>query len=187
MEDGMSCDERDFQRIHETYRPRLQRYLTRVVNEYEAEDLTQEVLVKVSQALPAFRGESQLSTWIYRIATNAAIDRMRTVSFRQDVQSSPLDDTDGMEDQEVWIGEGIPSPDHRLLRKERFECFESFVQHLPPSYRTVVVLAELEEFSNREIAEILGLSLDTVKIRLHRGRTRLLQELKAYCKAEDWL
>jgi RNA polymerase sigma-70 factor (ECF subfamily) len=183
----MSCDELDFQRIDEGFRPRIQRFLTRIIGEYEAEDLTQEVLVKISQALPDFRGESQLSTWIYRIATNAAIDRTRTPSFRQDAQSSCLEDVDTTEGQEVSTGEGIPSPDLRLFRKERFECFESFVQRLPPNYRAVVVLAELEEFSNKEIAEILRLSLDTVKIRLHRGRTRLLQELRAFCSAEDWL
>ena len=183
----MECDELEFRRIDETFRSKIHRYLTRLVGEYEAEDLTQEVFMKVSQALAAFRGESQLSTWIYRIATNAAIDRMRTASFRQDAHKSCLDEENGTEDQEVWAGEGIPSPDERLLRKERYECFESFVQNLPPDYRAVVVLAELEELTNREIAEILGLSLDTVKIRLHRGRTRLLQELKGYCKAEDWL
>jgi RNA polymerase sigma-70 factor (ECF subfamily) len=183
----MECDELEFRRIDETFRARMHRYLTRLVGEYEAEDLTQEVLLKVSQALAAFRGESQLSTWIYRIATNAAIDRIRTASFRQDAHKGWLDEANETEDQEVWIGEGIPPADQRLLRKERYECFEKFVQNLPPSYRSVVVLAELEQLTNKEIAEILGLSLDTVKIRLHRGRARLLQELKNYCKAEDWL
>jgi RNA polymerase sigma-70 factor (ECF subfamily) len=62
-----------------------------------------------------------------------------------------------------------------------------FVKQLPPNYRTVVVLSELEQMPNQEIAAILGLSLEAVKIRLHRGRTRLMQELKAHCKAEDWL
>jgi len=183
----MTSDQLEFRKIDETFRPRIHRYLTRMVGEYEAEDLTQEVFVKVSQALAAFRGESQLSTWIYRIATNAAIDRMRTASFQQDAHRSGLDEVNGTEDQEVWIGEGMPSPDQRLLRKEMYECFERFVRNLPPNYRSVVVLAELEQLTNREIADILGLSLDTVKIRLHRGRARLLEELKGYCRAEDWL
>jgi RNA polymerase sigma factor (sigma-70 family) len=106
----MSCDERDFQRIYETYRPRIERYLTRMINEYEAEDLTQEVLVKISQALPSFRGESQLSAWIYRIATNAVIDRMRTVSYRQDAQSGPLDDAMGLRTMRSGSGKGSPRP-----------------------------------------------------------------------------
>ncbi len=68
-----------------------------------------------------------------------------------------------------------------------YQCFVDFVKNLRVNYRTVVVLSELEQLTNNEIAEILGLSLDTVKIRLHRGRARLLKELKTHCEAEDWL
>ena len=183
----MSYDGLEFQKIDETFRPKIHRYLTRLVGEYEAEDLTQEVFVRVSQALKTFRGESQLSTWIYRIATNAAIDKMRMSSFRQDTWTSSLDDSNETEDGVVWTDEETPSLEYQLLRKERYQCFQDFVENLPPNYRTVVVLSELEELTNNEIAEILGLSLGTVKIRLHRGRTKLLQELRAYCKPEDWL
>ena len=179
-------DDEEFQKIHEAFRPKIHRYLTHLVGEHEAEDLTQEVFVKVSRALETFRGESQLSTWIYRIATNAAIDKMRIASFQQGAQSSSLDDSTEAEEQEVWT-KVAPSLEQQLLQKERYACFESFVEHLPPNYRTVVVLSELGELTNNEIAEILGLGLDVVKIRLHRGRARLLQELKTHCKAEDWL
>ena len=183
----MSCDELDFQQIHETFRPKIHRYLSRLVGEYEAEDLTQEVFVKVSRALSAFRGESQLSTWIYRIATNVAIDKMRAPSFQKDAQADSLDDMDEIEDMEMWVKDEIPTPEQQLLRKDMYECFGDFVENLPANYRTVVVLSELGELTNHEIAEILGLSLDTVKIRLHRGRARLFQELKTHCKAEEWL
>jgi len=61
----------DFQKIHDEFRPKIERYLVRLVGEYEAEDLTQDVFIKISRALQTFRGESQLSTWIYRVATNA--------------------------------------------------------------------------------------------------------------------
>ena len=67
----MSNDEIEFQKVHDTFRLKIYRYLSRLVGEHEAEDLTQEVFLKVSQALGNFRGESKLSTWIYRIATNA--------------------------------------------------------------------------------------------------------------------
>jgi RNA polymerase sigma-70 factor (ECF subfamily) len=183
----MDVSEPDFQEIYDTYQPRILRYLVRLVGEPEAEDLAQEVFVKVSRALNTFRGESQLSTWLYRIATNAAIDKIRTVSFRQDAELSWLDDSDETEDKDVWTGEESPSIEQQLMRKEMYECFVDFVKRLPPNYRTVVVLSELEELTNNEIAEILGLSLDVVKIRLHRGRARLLQELKTHCNAEDWL
>jgi RNA polymerase sigma-70 factor, ECF subfamily len=183
----MSVNELEFQNIYDTYQPRILRFLVRLVGEPEAEDLAQEVFVKISQAIKTFRGESKLSTWLYRIATNAAIDRIRNVSFRQGAELSLLDDLNETGDKDVWTGEEAPSLEQQLMRKEMYECFMDYVKRLPANYRTVVVLSELEEFANSEIAEILGLSLDVVKIRLYRGRTRLLQELRTHCKSEDWL
>jgi len=183
----MNAGELDFERIYDTFGPKIQRYLTRLVGEHEAEDLTQEVFLKVSQALQTFRGESELSTWIYRIATNAAIDKMRTSSFQQGARASSLDDSEEAEEKALGAGEETSSLELRLMRKERYECFVDFVGNLPANYRTVVALSELEELTNNEIAQVLGLSLDVVKIRLHRGRAMLLKELKSHCKPEDWL
>ncbi len=70
----------DFNEAYEKFQPKIARYLTRLVGEHGIDDLTQEVFVKVSLGLKNFRGESQLSTWIYRIATNAALDRLRSPS-----------------------------------------------------------------------------------------------------------
>ena len=183
----MIADTVEFEKIHEAFRSKIHRYLTGLVGEQEAEDLTQEVFIRVDRALKTFRGESQLSTWIYRIATNVAIDKMRNSSFRQDAEQKPFDDSDEIESKDLWTGEEAPPIEQQLLQKQRYDCFMDYVQNLPLNYRTVVALSELEELTNNEIAEILGLSLDVVKIRLHRGRTRLLQELKTHCKAEDWL
>jgi len=183
----MEADELDFQKIYAAYQPRILRYLARLVGENEAEDLAQEVFVKVSQGIKSYRGEAQLSTWVYRIATNAAIDRIRAASFRQDAKLDWLDDLDETEDTDLWTGEETPPLEQQLMRKEMYECFIDFVKCLPPNYRSVVVLSELEHLPNNEIARILGVSIEVVKIRLHRGRTRLLQELKTHCKAEDWL
>jgi RNA polymerase sigma-70 factor (ECF subfamily) len=183
----MDSDTLEFEKIHEDFRPKIQRYLARLVGEAEAEDLTQEVFVKVSRGLPNFKGDSQLSTWIYRIATNAAIDSMRKSSFLEDARQELFDESNEIQGRDLWTGEEPPSLEQRLLRRQRYECFIEFVQDLPLNYRTVVVLSELEELKDSEIAEILGLSLEVVKMRLHRGRVRLLQELKAHCKAEDWL
>jgi DNA-directed RNA polymerase specialized sigma24 family protein len=138
----MSMDEAilSFDEIHEAYRPKIRRYLARMVGEDEAEDLTQEVFVKIHRALNGFKGDSKLSTWIYRIATNAALDKLRSPSFQRTEECAPLTEKTGLEGQAVF-----------------------------------------------EIARILGLSPATVKIRLHRGRERLLRELKAHCRPEDWL
>ena len=187
----MSASVADFQSIHAEFRPKIQRYLTRLIGAQEAEDLTQEVLVKVSQALCTFRGESQLSTWIYRIATNAALDRLRSPAFRQIAPQGLADDfnSDELEVRDRVSQDGIEaeSLEQQVCRKERFECYRDYIQNLPVNYRTVVALSELEELTANEIADILGLRVDVVKIRLHRGRVRLLKELKRHCKPEDWL
>jgi len=183
----MDDREVNFQDVYDAFRPKILRYVARLVGQTEAEDLTQEIFMKVSQGLKTFRGESQLSTWLYRIATNAAIDKSRAVSFRQGAEETGLEDADETEAASAWAAEERPSLEQQLMQREMVECFERFVQNLPESYRTIFVLSDLEGLANSEIAEILGLSLDVVKIRLHRGRTKLLQALKAYCKAEDWL
>ena len=177
----------DFENIYAAYQPKILRYLSRLTNDIEAEDLTQEVFVKVSRSLDAFRGDSNLSTWLYRIATNAAIDRLRSPSFRQIAQESPLDESCEAQPKEIWSGKETPTLEQILLQKARFDCFAGFVKKLPLNYRVVVMLSEMEEMTCKEIAEIQGVSQAVVKIRLHRGREKLLKELKAQCKPEEWL
>ena len=181
----MSDNELDFQKIYETFQPKIHRYLTRLVDEHEAEDLTQEVFTKVSQGLKNFRGDSQLSTWIYRIATNIAFDRLRNPSFQQMVQKRLSSDSTAEDkistENVLWTSERTPSIDQQLIRKEMNECIQNFIEELPENYRTVLVLSELDGFKNREIAEILQVSLGTVKIRLHRARAKLKKELEIHC------
>ena len=181
----------DFEKIHADYRAKIERYLTRLVGAQDAEDLTQEVFVKISRALGTFRGESKLSTWIYRIATNTALDRLRDPSFKRLAQNEPPNDFDlnkmQADGENVAIKTDTLSLEQQVCQQERYECYREFIQDLPPNYRTVVALSELEEFAAVEIADILGLSLDVVKIRLHRGRIRLVNALKSHCKPEDWL
>jgi len=181
----MQVQELDFQSVYDAFHGRILRYLSRLVGENEAEDLTQEVFLKVSRGLGEFRGDAQLSTWIYRIATNAAIDRLRTSGFQQTAATGEFDEEQPA--NTCLHNEASPLPDEEVMRKEMYDCFGNFLRELPAAYRAVIILSELEEMPNREIADILGLSLDTVKIRLHRGRALLFQQLKKNCKAEDWL
>ncbi len=154
----MSHDELEFQKIHDTFRPRIRRYLTRLAGEGEAEDLTQEVFVKVSQALSSFRGESKLSTRLYRIATNAALDRVRSRSFQQMTQERPPGDSTEqgeapLDEEEIWTEGRTPSVEQQVVRKEMNECIRDFIASLPESYRAVLVLNEFEGLRNKEIAE----------------------------------
>ena len=188
----MSHDELEFEQIHEIFRPKIHRYLTRLIGEHEAEDLTQEVFVKVSRALKNFRGECQLSTWLYRIATNAALDRLDSPSFQRAIQARLAQDSIGaseieIEDQDVWTGEKTPRLETTLMRQEMYECVRNRLENLPANYRTVLVLSDMEGLTNNEIAEILGVSLDVIKSRLHRARARLRKDIETYCPPAEWV
>jgi len=179
----MADGEFNFQKIHDDFRPRILRYLTRMVGEIEAEDLTQEVFIRIGRALKSFRGESKLSTWIYQIATNVAVDRLRRLSaFSGNAEKLPIEDiTEIEEDKQIWTGEGKASTEQRVIRQEMNGCIRQIIETLPETYRSIIVLSELEGFKDTEIADILGLSLQATKIRLHRARTRLKKELKTSC------
>jgi RNA polymerase sigma-70 factor (ECF subfamily) len=176
----MSESQQDFAALYEEYYPKLTRYLRRLVGEAEAEDVAQETFVKVSRSLDGFRGECQLSTWIYRIATNTSMDHLRKPSVRQ---SSRTGDgvAEGSEADEDFLVDSAPLHDTLLIRKDMNECIRGLVNDLPENYRTVLVLSDLEEFTNAEIGDVLGLSLDTVKIRLHRARQQLKKSMDHAC------
>lgn len=176
----------DFQEVYATFQPRILGYLSRMLGRDEAEDVTQEVFVKVDKALKDFRGESQLSTWIYRIATNTALDRLRSSSFKLQARERASGDSASPgvtepEDKNVWTGEKKQATDQQLIRQEMNSCIREYIDQLPADYRAVLVLSEVEGFKNREIAEILEVSLDTVKIRLHRARAKLKASLGDQC------
>ena len=171
-----------FDEIYASFHPKIIRYLTRLVGETEAEDLAQETFVKVGQALEGFRGEAQLHTWVYKIATNTALDRLRRPSSRE---TSPdpacIESIVSVEDVDVWSGRKRLSVEQQAIREEMSSCVRGVVDRLPDNYRTVIVLSDLEGFKDSEIAEILGLTLSATKIRVHRARARLKQELSSCC------
>lgn len=176
-------DKPEFQDVYTAFNEKVRRYLARLVCETEAEDLTHDVFIKASKALGDFRGESSLSTWIYKIATNTALDRLRSPDFKRSIEEKHLigEDELAIEDKDVWTGRKAPLPDQQLIRKEMNECIRSFIDSLPADYRTVVVLSELEELKNSEISEVLNISIETVKIRLYRARTKLKEVLNCHC------
>lgn len=173
----------EFPSIFAAFQPKILRYLARLIGETEAEDLTQDVLIKINEALPNFRGESRLSTWIYRIATNTALDRLRSSSYQRTVQNCSTSTEVEVDDRIAWTGEKIPLLEHQVFRKEMNACIHSFIQRLPENYRTVLILSEFEGLKDNEIAETLGISTGTVKIRLHRAREKLKEEFIASCES----
>jgi RNA polymerase sigma-70 factor (ECF subfamily) len=172
----------DFRTIHASYYPRIIRYLTRLVGQSEAEDLTQEVFLRVSRGLPDFKGDAKLSTWIYRIATNVATDSIRSRSSRESRSGKaiPFDERLIEEGGELTGGKK-PSVEKQAMREEMSSCVHDYINSLPENYRAPVTLSEIAGLTNKEIAEILDLTVDTVKIRLHRGRAKLKEKLEAGC------
>jgi RNA polymerase sigma-70 factor (ECF subfamily) len=171
--------ERDFSQIYDEYHPKIVRYLARLIGELEAEDAAQEVFVKISRSLGSFRGESSLSTWIYRIATNTAMDYLRKPLSKR--SSHSLEDKELPDDEDTGPADDRPLLDSQLIRKDMNDCIRGVVEALPDDYRTVLLLSEFECLSNSEIGEVTGTSLDTVKIRLHRARAKLRKALQMKC------
>ena len=124
----------DFEDIYNEFHLKIRRYLRRLVGPSEAQDLTQEVFARVSQALPHFRADSKISTWVYRIATNAALDRLRSPSLQRATQVS-------LESQRSLPQESADI-EQELVRREMNDCIRQYVEKLPPSYRPVVILSE---------------------------------------------
>jgi RNA polymerase sigma-70 factor (ECF subfamily) len=178
----MDQDTQDFRTIYASYHPRIFRYLTRLVGQSEAEDLTQEVFLRVNRGLPDFKGDAKLSTWIYRIATNAAKDRIRSRSSQENRSGKavPFDEQRNEEGVDLR-GDKKTSLEKQAMREEMSACVQDFINSLPESYRVPVTLSEIGGLTNKEIAEALGLTVETVKIRLHRGRAKLKEKLEAGC------
>ena len=170
-----------FEEIYEDFQPKILNYLSRLIGPNEAEDCAQEVFAKVSRGLDSFKGQSKLSTWVYRIATNTAIDKLRSSGHKHTDGQIPLDDGAGIDNNTSGMETPDTPTDQKVIRKEMSECVREYVDRLPPDHRTVLILKELEGFKNREIAAILDISLENVKVRLHRARARLKQELAEGC------
>ena len=140
-------------------------------NEADAEDVTQDVLLQVVRKLDTFRGEAALPTWLHRITVNAALAHRRKRAVREEHRvADPLDHFGEEGSHPGPVRQWSVRPDQALLDRETRNLIERAIQELPPVYRDVYVLADVEGVSNAEIADMLGLSVPAVKSRLHRAR-----------------
>lgn len=176
----------NFQDVFIEFQPRILRYLTRFVGVEEAEDLTQEVFIKINRDLKKFKGEAKLSTWIYKIATNKAIDRLRqfkTLKFTADnIKLVDLLSESGKEDGDgIFEDKKSLTPTQQIIRKEMNHCIRKVIDNLPKHYSAVIILKYLEEFKNQEISKIMNITIATVKIRLHRAKIELKKVLGNRC------
>ena len=136
-------------------------------NREDALDATQEVFIKIFRSISSFKGDSSLSTWIFRITKNVCIDTLRkNKAVFEDEIPETLADT------------SLPTPEEALLLCQKKDLVKSCIKKLPLNYKTVLLLREYEGMSYSEIAETLEISEGTVKSRIARSRQYLLKLLK---------
>lgn len=162
-----------FQDIARDLAQPLLRYLERYVGDrVVAEELRQETLMRINKGLASFAGRSSIKTWVFSIASRVAADylrhpdrRMRIVELNQ--VAEPIDP-----DRAI---------DERLVVDEMNECVRQVIDSLPDAYRAALILHDLEGLSAEQTAEICDCSVASAKIRIHRARLRLKEELKGQC------
>ena len=162
-----------FEELVRRYQRPIAAYVYRMVGNYEsALDLTQEIFIKVYNSLSRYRAEFKFSTWIYKIAHNAAVDHLRRTSTRE---QSLVAGTES-DSFELPIESGRLTPEQESERKERRGEIESVVRALPANYRELIILRHSQDLSYEEIVEVTGLPLGTVKNRLFRAREMMRQQ-----------
>jgi RNA polymerase sigma-70 factor (ECF subfamily) len=163
-------------------REAMYRYILGMVRDpAEAEDLTQETLLRAYGKLASLEDPARLVPWLYRIATNVTYDRFRQASYRHRPQQLSEDGEGPDREAVVDLADSGPRLDKLMQQQEMSSCVQDYIAALPESYRAVILLHDVQGLTNPEIAEMLGLTLATVKIRLHRARNRLRAALGEGC------
>ena len=166
----------DFWEIYDQHYLRVKKLIMVLVrDEWAAEDLTQETFAKVQDHLTDLKDPANLSSWIFRIAYNLCQDH-----FRNKGRLITGDDPD-----QVERGSAEESSLQKMFEQRQMgACVQEEIDRLPDSLRTVIILSDMVEFNHREIADLLGITVDNVKVRLHRARKRLKALLEQKCMFE---
>jgi RNA polymerase sigma-70 factor (ECF subfamily) len=179
-----SGDQTAYAQLVEEHASKIYRLALRMMgNEADAEDVLQETFLSAFKSIDRFESRSSLSTWLYRIASNAALMRLRRVEPDQVSVDEPIERDDG---------DAVPRqlfdfcclPEEVLLRDEARAEMDRAVEELPPSLRSVFVLRDIEGLSTEETANALDLSISAVKSRLMRARLKLRERLSRYFSQE---
>lgn len=172
----------DFNRIVTEHEGRIIRYLSGLLGDAAlARDLTQETFLRVYKSLEQLRGPEACTAWIYRIASNLALDHLRSRASRREGQAVSLE-------TELPNGEGVEPRSEERLAEERLEqeemaaCLRHYIHHLPEASRACLILRDLEGLGEEAVADILGCSVGAVKVRTHRARKKLRELLREGCR-----
>ncbi|WP_075980361.1 RNA polymerase sigma factor SigW [Bacillus massilinigeriensis] len=170
-------DQNAFEEIVEIYKGKVYQLCYRMLgNSHEAEDIAQEAFIRAYVNIKSFNISMKFSTWLYRIATNLCIDRIRKKKpdFYLDAEVAG---TEGLT-MYSQIAADTSLPEEDVESMELQETIQKEISKLPEKYRSVIVLKYIDELSLNEISEILNLPLGTVKTRIHRGREALRHQLR---------
>ncbi|WP_419882675.1 RNA polymerase sigma factor SigW [Peribacillus sp. B-H-3] len=169
-------DQNAFSEIVELYKDRVYQLCYRMLgNSHEAEDMAQEAFLRAYINIRSFHIQMKFSTWLYRIATNLCIDRIRKKKPDYFLDAE-VAGTEGL-DLYSQIASESSNPEEELESMELRKTIQEEILKLPEKYRSAIVLKYIEELSLKEISEILDLPVGTVKTRIHRGREALRKQL----------
>ena len=160
------------------YGPRIQQLAFRYLRNWEdAEEVAQDVLLKVYRKIEAFRGDAALSSWIYRITFNTAMSRLRSVRAARALESAPPEHAGDVPEQAAEPADWSALADDQVMRAEMRRQLVGALRHLPAVYRVPVLLRDIHGLSTEEASAVLRVKPQTLKSRLHRGRLILRKHL----------
>jgi len=168
-------DAEAFERIYRLHNRRVYALCLRMVgNTAEAEDLTQEAFLQLFRKIGTFRGESAFSTWLHRLAVNVVLMRLR----KKTLAATSLDEATEPDEDAGGPRKDIGGPDLRLSGSVDRVNLERAVEQLPPGYRSIFVLHDVQGYEHNEIAVIMNCSIGNSKSQLHKARMRLRELLQ---------
>lgn len=159
----------DKENIWRVYRERLAAFVQNRVSPVAADDILQEVYIRMHTGIDSLKDDAKLEGWLYRITRNVIIDHYRT---RQPKEALPL-----------WVEQSSPD-ENDIIRKELSSCMEPMINKLPDKYQQAMRLAEIEGKTQKEVAELANISLSGAKSRVQRGRALLKSMLYECCRIE---
>lgn len=174
---ALKGDQQAFAELVDLYQDKLYHMAYRMLsNRQEAEDVVQDTFLRVYKNLDRFDETLKFSTWIYRIATNLCIDRLRKrkQTYSLDAESQDYEGLDGYS----MIPSDDRTPESELILSDTQRIIHQAMESLPPKYKTVMMLRYIQDLSLQEVGDILGMPVTTIKTRVHRGREFLRKKLE---------
>jgi RNA polymerase sigma-70 factor (ECF subfamily) len=180
-------DEEAFTELVMTYQHKVFNVIYRIMGDRaEAEDLAQEVFISIFKHIDQFRGDAKFTTWMYRIATNHARNRIKFLSRRARGKHQDIEDTPESKVDDNPMTERLARPDDQAMGRELEVIIRQGLADLSEAHRTIVVLRDIQNLSYREISEVTDLPEGTVKSRLYRARAALKEYVESrYTLGED--